>query len=149
MIIHTTGNILNDNSEALVNPVNCVGVMGRGLALQFKEKWPENFNYYKKACDDNKVAIGKMLVFNTNQLFNPKYIINFPTKNHWRYQSQISYIDSGLLNLVCVIKELNINSIAIPQLGCGLGGLNWEIVREMIELTTAELMNVDVKIYIN
>ena len=108
--------------------------MGRGLALQFKNAFPENFKVYAKACREGKVKPGQMLVFKTDQS-NPQYIINFPTKRHWRDKSQIDDIKNGLKALTHIIKQYNIRSIAIPPLGCGLGGLNWSEVKPLIEST--------------
>lgn len=126
------GNLLAANAEALVNTVNCVGIMGRGVALQFKNDFPDNFAAYKKACDAGLVQPGQMFVTETGQL-NPRYIINFPTKRHWKGKSRIEDIDSGLVALVEVIREKRIGSIALPPLGSGLGGLDWSEVRPRIE----------------
>jgi O-acetyl-ADP-ribose deacetylase (regulator of RNase III) len=119
MIEYKKGDILREDVEALVNPVNCVGVMGRGLALQFKKAFPENFEVYAAGCERNEVQPGRMFIFRTGQLTNPKYIINFPTKRHWREKSRIEDIDSGLVALVYEISSRNIHSIAIPPLGSG------------------------------
>jgi O-acetyl-ADP-ribose deacetylase (regulator of RNase III) len=126
-----TGSIFEQYAEAWVNPVNCVGVMGKGLALEFKKHNILHYDAYKKACDESKIDIGKVFVYNLDSLC-PKYIIDFPTKNHWKDSSNIEYIDKGMDNLLEVIAELKINSIAIPALGCGLGGLNWNAVQELI-----------------
>lgn len=147
MINYKKGDILHENVEALVNTVNCVGVMGRGIALQFKKTYPANFKAYVDACKKNEVTPGKMFVFNTNQLGNPQYIINFPTKLHWRYKSKMEYIESGLEDLVRVIKEKNIRSIAIPPLGSGLGGLDWQQVRQRIENALAHLDQVSAIVF--
>ncbi|MDA8000623.1 MAG: macro domain-containing protein [Alphaproteobacteria bacterium] len=133
MLEHKTGNLLDEDVEALVNTVNCVGVMGRGIALQFKKAFPGNFKAYAAACGRGEVETGRMFVFEVGRLSNPKYIINFPTKKHWRNRSRMEYIESGLENLVEVIRERNIRSIAIPPLGSDLGGLDWEDVRPRIE----------------
>lgn len=133
MIKFTKGDILAADAEALVNTVNCVGVMGRGIALQFKNKFPENFKVYMAACKRQEVLPGKMFVFNTGALVFPRYIINFPTKRHWKGKSRMEDIDSGLEDLVRVIEEKNIRSIALPPLGSGLGGLDWREVRNRIE----------------
>ncbi len=133
MIIYKKGNLLEDPSEALVNTVNTVGVMGKGIALQFKQAFPEVFHEYEKSSKKNEVKIGKMHVVETNSLVGPKYIINFPTKQHWREKSKIGYIVDGLKALKKVIKEKDIQSIAIPPLGCGNGGLKWSIVKPLIE----------------
>lgn len=125
MIILKQGNLLEDEAEALVNTVNCVGVMGKGIALQFKLAFPEVFSEYEKACRREEVQPGKMHVVSTKLLFNPKYVINFPTKRHWKNKSRMEDIEAGLVDLIKVVKELEIKSIAIPPLGCGNGGLNW------------------------
>lgn len=132
MIEFKSGDILHENVEALVNTVNCVGVMGRGIALQFKNTFPENFKEYAAACKKGELEPGKLFVFSTNQIVNPRYIINFPTKRHWRGKSRMEDIEAGLLALVQCIAEYGIKSIAIPPLGCGLGGLDWEVVKSRI-----------------
>jgi O-acetyl-ADP-ribose deacetylase (regulator of RNase III)/uncharacterized protein YwgA len=146
MIKFKTGNILEDESEVIVNTVNCVGVMGKGLALQFKKAYPNNFKQYKLACDKGLVKIGKMFVTKRNDI-NNQWIMNFPTKNHWRGSSKIDYIELGLIDLVNQVKKLKIKSIAIPPLGTGLGGLDWNIVKNKIIEAFADLNNVDVIIY--
>lgn len=127
------GDILNADVEALVNTVNCVGVMGRGIALQFRKAFPENFKAYESACKRGEIKPGAMFVFETGQLTNPRYIINFPTKRHWRGKSRLQDIEIGLQALVREIERLGVSSIAIPPLGCGLGGLRWSEVRPRIE----------------
>jgi len=133
MIEFTTGDILRADAEALVNTVNCVGIMGRGVALQFKNEFPANFKAYEAACARDEVRPGKMFVFETRELTGPKFIINFPTKRHWRGKSRMEDIDSGLKALVEEVRNRGIRSIAIPPLGSGLGGLNWADVRPRIE----------------
>jgi O-acetyl-ADP-ribose deacetylase (regulator of RNase III) len=140
------GNLLEDNSDALVNTVNCVGVMGKGIALQFKQAFPDVFKEYAKECKLGNVQVGRMQVISTESLLGPKYIINFPTKKHWKEKSKINYIEEGLKDLVNVVKELNIKSIAIPPLGCGNGGLDWLKVREKIANSFKELA-IDVYVY--
>ena len=147
MISLTTGDILEQDSEALVNTVNCVGVMGRGVALQFKNAFPENFREYAKACERGEVQPGRMFVFETHQLTNPHYIINFPTKRHWRGNSRIEDIEAGLSELTRVIRERDIRSIAVPPLGSGLGGLNWSKVCPLIEKALSGIDNLDVVIF--
>lgn len=149
MIEYKIGDILQeDSAEALVNTVNCVGVMGRGIALQFKKAFPENFRAYKAACDQKRVRPGKMFVFERNQLANPKYIINFPTKRHWRGKSKIEDIESGLEALVNEVQVRGIKSLAIPPLGSGLGGLDWsEQVKPRIEAAVRILEDVHVVIF--
>lgn len=129
----TTGNILTSNADALVNTVNCVGVMGRGIALQFKKAFPDNFTAYERACKAGQVVPGKMFVFETCRTEGPRFIINFPTKRHWRNMSRMEDIEEGLRDLARVLREKNIRSVAVPPLGCGLGGLKWEAVRPRIE----------------
>lgn len=133
MIKLTQGDILYADAEALVNTVNCVGVMGRGIALQFKKVFPENFKRYKAVCDNKELLPGKMFVYDLNSVCNPRYVINFPTKRHWKGSSRMEDIESGLLALVAEVRKRNIHSIAIPPLGCGLGGLLWNDVRARIE----------------
>lgn len=133
MIEFKTGDILTEDAEALVNTVNCVGFMGRGIALQFKKAYPENFKSYSVACKRKEVQPGRMFVFETGQLTNPRYIINFPTKRHWKGKSRMEDIDAGLVALAEEIRSHNIKSIAIPPLGSGLGGLAWFEVRPHIE----------------
>ena len=147
MIEYNCGDILREDAEALVNTVNCVGVMGRGIALQFKKAFPENFKAYAVACKNEEVQPGKMFVFETGQLTNPRYIINFPTKRHWRGKSRMEDIESGLKALAETIQQYNIHSIAIPPLGSGLGGLNWSKVRPRIESALQPLTNLRVIIY--
>lgn len=146
MIKIIKGNILEQKTEAIVNTVNCVGVMGRGIALSFREAYPENYRAYKKACDKGEVVPGRMFVHLAGEMFSKKYIINFPTKRHWREKSRIEDIRSGLANLVSVIRELHIKSVTIPPLGCGLGGLDWKVVRPIIESSVKELSGVEINI---
>ena len=134
MIRFTKGNLMTSSAEALVNTVNTVGVMGKGIALQFKEEFPKNFATYAKACRSGELVPGKLLITKeTNRAGEEKIIINFPTKLHWRNPSRYEYITEGLAELVKAISEYNIKSIAIPPLGCGNGGLDWNIVKGMIE----------------
>jgi O-acetyl-ADP-ribose deacetylase (regulator of RNase III) len=147
MIEFTTGDILRADAEALVNTVNCVGIMGRGIALQFKNHFPENFKAYEAACAHEEVQPGKMFVFETHTLTNPKFIINFPTKRHWRGKSRMEDISSGLKALVEEIRKRGIRSIAIPPLGSGLGGLNWADVRPRIEEALRGINGLDVIVF--
>lgn len=147
MIESTHGNLLEADAEALVNPVNCVGVMGKGLALHFKEVFPENFHVYERACRAGEVKPGHMLIVPTGASHGPKYIVNFPTKRHWRGSSRIEDIDAGLGALVPEIRRLGITSIAVPPLGCGLGGLRWEDVRPRIEAALGQLSGVRVLLF--
>ncbi len=147
MIEYKSGDILREDAEALVNTVNCVGVMGRGIALQFKKAFPKNFKVYAAACKNEEVQPGRMFVFETGQLTNPRYIINFPTKRHWRGKSRMEDIDAGLVDLVATIRQHDIRSIAIPPLGSGLGGLEWTEVKARIEEHLASLVDVKVLVY--
>lgn len=147
MIEYKSGDILSADAEALVNTVNCVGVMGRGIALQFKQAFPENFKAYEAACAREEVQPGRMFVFETGTMTNPKFIINFPTKRHWRGKSRIEDIESGLDALVSEIRTRNIRSIAIPPLGAGLGGLSWPDVRKRIKEAMSALDGVDITVF--
>lgn len=146
MIRYTTGDILQCDAEALVNTVNCVGVMGRGIALAFKHAFPDNFNAYALACERGDVQPGRMFVHATGRL-RPRLVVNFPTKRHWRGKSRIEDIESGLEALVQVVRANDIKSIAIPPLGSGLGGLQWSAVREMIAQRLASLVDVDIVVF--
>jgi O-acetyl-ADP-ribose deacetylase (regulator of RNase III) len=132
MIEYKSGDILKEQVDAIVNTVNCVGVMGRGIALQFKKAFPANFKAYEAACKSNTVMPGSMFVYATGTLTAPRFIINFPTKRHWRGKSSLKDIEAGLDDLVRIIREKGISSIAIPPLGCGLGGLDWPTVQAAI-----------------
>ncbi len=136
-----------DDVDAIVNTVNCVGIMGKGIALQFKNKWPDNFRAYEAACKAKEVRPGRMFVFDSGGLVKPNYIINFPTKDHWRGKSRIEYIREGLKDLVARIKQLGIRSIAVPPLGCGSGGLEWSEVEPMIENAFAGLPELEVRLF--
>lgn len=143
----TTGDILKADAQAIVNTVNCVGIMGRGIALQFKKAFPANFRAYALACKDGEVQPGRMFVHDTGAFTNPRYIINFPTKRHWKGKSRIEDIDSGLIALAKEVRELGIKSIAIPPLGAGLGGLEWNDVRPRIEAALRDVPDITVLIY--
>jgi len=147
MIEYRAGDIFAEEAEALVNTVNCVGVMGRGIALQFKKAWPENFKAYAAACRKHEVQPGSMFVFETGQLTPPRFIINFPTKRHWRDRSRIEDIEAGLKALVKEIRKRGIRSIAVPPLGAGLGGLDWSQVRTRIEQALGILPDVNVVMF--
>jgi len=147
MIQLAKGNILEAATEALVNTVNTKGVMGKGIALQFKKAFPDVFASYKKACDTGEVRIGKMHIFRCTEENGPRYIINFPTKDDWKKESRIEYIQEGLKSLTETIRELKISSIAIPPLGCGLGGLNWKDVLPLIQATFEAMPDVVVMLY--
>jgi O-acetyl-ADP-ribose deacetylase (regulator of RNase III) len=147
MIEFTTGDILGADAEALVNTVNCVGIMGRGIALQFKNRFPANFKAYAAACAREEVQPGRMFVFETHTLTNPKFIVNFPTKRHWKGKSRMEDIDSGLAALAEEIRARGIRSIAIPPLGSGLGGLNWADVRPRIEAALCGINDLTVIVF--
>jgi O-acetyl-ADP-ribose deacetylase (regulator of RNase III) len=147
MIRYTTGNLLTAEAEALVNTVNEVGVMGKGIALMFREAFPVNMQEYEEACKAGNVHVGEMLVTENNALVGPRWIINFPTKKHWRHPSKMEWIQSGLKDLARVIEEKGIRSIALPPLGCGQGGLEWQQVRPEIERALSSLEGVDILVY--
>ena len=140
MIELVQGDLLQAPAEALVNAVNTVGVMGKGIALQFKQTYPEMFSAYEAECLTGKLNVGQMHVFDRgDSMKRVRWIINFPTKRHWREPSWIADIESGLVDLVATMQRLKIESIAIPPLGCGLGGLEWREVRPRIETAFAGL----------
>lgn len=147
MIIPSQGNLLEAQADALVNTVNTVGVMGRGIALQFQRAFPANYAAYKKACDMKAVVPGKMFIFEENVLGGPRWIVNFPTKRHWKGSSRIEDIQNGLADLAEQVERLGIRSIAIPPLGCGLGGLAWAQVKPLIESAFASLPEVKVLLF--
>jgi O-acetyl-ADP-ribose deacetylase (regulator of RNase III) len=147
MIEAGSGDLLDADVEALVNTVNTVGVMGKGLALQFKRRFPANFAAYAAACKRGDVEIGRMLVVETKEPAGPRYIINFPTKKHWRDPSQLEYVGAGLSALVDEIRAFGVHSIAVPSLGCGLGGLAWSDVEPLIERAVATLPEVRVVVF--
>lgn len=147
MIEITRGNLLEAKAEALVNTVNCIGHMGKGIALQFKKAFPENYKNYARACRGKEVRPGEMFVFETGSMWNPKYIINFPTKRHWRGKSRLEDIEAGLQALVGEVRNRGILSVAVPPLGCGLGGLSWSVIRPMMEDAFASLTGVQVLLF--
>jgi len=138
------GDMFSEQTDAIVNPVNCVGVMGKGIALEFKERWYGNFKQYATRCAIGEMKPGKMFIYATEGM--PKFIINFPTKFHWKYKTKISYIHSGLDDLVKQIKKLEIQSITLPALGCGLGGLSFDEVGPIIIAKLAPL-GIDTIVY--
>ncbi|KKM95835.1 hypothetical protein LCGC14_1184050, partial [marine sediment metagenome] len=143
MIQILSNDLLSSTAEAYVNPVNCEGVMGKGLALHMKKQFNLNFKFYEQACKSGELNIGTVLVSATRlERPHPKYIINFPTKSTWKKPSELVYITKGLKALEQTIERLNIKSIAIPALGCGLGGLNWNHVLPKIEETFSRLPDV-------
>lgn len=144
------GDMFAEQVHAIVNTVNCVGVMGKGVALEFKRRWPENFKAYKKLCEAKKLSPGEVFVFDNSELFeykSPRYLINFPTKMHWRSKSKISYVEEGLDALVLAIEQYEISSIAIPPLGCGNGGLDWADVKPLIISKLSALENVEIVVF--
>ncbi|AXS83261.1 macro domain-containing protein [Marinobacter sp. Arc7-DN-1] len=147
MIEYCRGNLLEADAEALVNPVNTQGAMGKGLALAFKNAFPENFRAYTQACQYGQVRTGKMFTTEQQTLLEPRWIINFPTKQHWRDPSKLEWIDQGLADLRAVLAEKQILSVAIPPLGCGLGGLDWELVKPRIEDALADLAGTRILIF--
>jgi O-acetyl-ADP-ribose deacetylase (regulator of RNase III) len=147
MIEFTKGNLLEANVDALVNTVNTVGVMGMGVALMFKEAFPDNFKAYEKACKREEIRVGKMFVTERHNFIGPKWIINFPTKQHWRNPSKIEWIEEGLEDLKRIIIENNIRSVAIPPLGSGNGGLEWRNVRPRIEAALGNVRDVQIVVY--
>lgn len=147
MIHYKTGNLFDSEAEALVNTVNTVGVMGKGIALQFKNMFPNNFKLYSHACKNKEVKIGRLFVTEEEALLaGKKIIINFPTKTNWRLPSEYQYIETGLTELVKVLKEKNIKSIAIPPLGSGNGGLDWNKVKHILEKHLADI-DCDIHVY--
>lgn len=146
MIKFLKGDLLKSNAQALVNTVNTVGVMGKGIALQFKQRFPHNYKVYKNACKNGTLEVGEILVVNEQDLAGERYIFNFPTKIHWKSPSKMDYIESGLIALKDRLQEYQIKSIAIPPLGCGNGGLDWNVVKPMIIEALSEL-NLEVFVY--
>jgi O-acetyl-ADP-ribose deacetylase (regulator of RNase III) len=147
MITYKQGNLLEAEAEALVNTVNCVGVMGKGIALQFKQAFPDCFKAYKQACDRAEVQPGRMQVHDRNSYLNPRYIINFPTKRHWKGKSRMEDVESGLAALRDTIVSMGVQSIAVPPLGCGNGGLDWSEVRVRIESVLGDIPGVEVQVF--
>ena len=147
MMKFTKGNLLDANVEAVVNTVNTVGVMGKGIALMFKERFPDNYKAYVAACKAGEVQIGKMFVTSVNEMKDPRWVINFPTKKHWRQPTKLEWIREGLVVLKDVIREKQIHSIAIPPLGCGNGGLDWSEVCPVIKAALGNLEDVEIIVY--
>jgi O-acetyl-ADP-ribose deacetylase (regulator of RNase III) len=148
MITFTKGNLLEANAEALVNTVNTVGVMGKGIALMFKDAFPENLRAYVAACKRKEVEVGRMFVTERlDWVSGPRWIVNFPTKKHWRNPSKIEWIEEGLEDLRRFIIKNNVRSVALPPLGSGNGGLDWHDVRPIIEAALGSLPNVDVVVF--
>jgi O-acetyl-ADP-ribose deacetylase (regulator of RNase III) len=147
MLHFTQGNLLDADVQAVVNTVNTVGVMGKGIALMFKDKFPENYRAYAAACKRGEVLVGRMFVTQSPELSGPRWIVNFPTKKHWRHPSKLEWIIEGLQDLRAVIARNGIRSIAIPPLGSGNGGLEWREVRPQVEAALGDLPDVEVVVY--
>lgn len=147
MIELSNGNLLEAQVEALVNTVNTQGIMGKGVALQFKNAFPDMFKAYKAACKDGEIQIGRVHIYEIKKLIGPRFIINFPTKKNWRESSKIEYIQSGLKSLVEEVRKRQIRSIALPPLGCGMGGLLWKDVHPLITEAFAQIPEVQVFAY--
>lgn len=147
VISQGSGDLLRCDVDALVNTVNTVGVMGKGLALQFKRAYPDMFRDYERAAKAGQLALGRVQVWETGRLDGPRYVINFPTKGHWRAASRLSDVEAGLADLIRVVRELGIRSIAVPPLGCGNGGLAWSDVEPRIREAFAALPEVDVVLF--
>jgi O-acetyl-ADP-ribose deacetylase (regulator of RNase III) len=147
MVSEERGNLLEAPADALVNTVNTVGVMGKGIALQFKQAYPANFRAYEAACRRGEVRLGSMFTYETGLLEAPRFIINFPTKGHWRARSRLNDIKAGLADLREVIRDRGIRSIAVPPLGCGNGGLDWRDVRPLIIEALGDLQGVNVMVF--
>jgi O-acetyl-ADP-ribose deacetylase (regulator of RNase III) len=147
MLEDVSGDLLRADAEAYVNTVNTVGVMGKGIALQIRQAFPRVFDEYQRAVKRHEVRLGRMHVVRTGNVTNPRFIINFPTKEHWRGKARIEFIRDGLVDLVKVIRELGIQSVAVPPLGCGSGGLRWSDVRPLIVRALDALTGVRVLLY--
>lgn len=147
MITEARGNLLGADVDALVSTVNTVGIMGKGIALQFKRAYPAMFKEYARKAKAGQIRLGEVHVWPTQLMTGPRFIINFPTKGHWRSSSKLPDIDHGLDDLVRVIREHDITSIAVPPLGCGNGGLEWRVVESLIRAKLAALPGVDVQLY--
>lgn len=148
MITFTQGNLLESGAEAVVNTVNTVGVMGKGIALMFKEAFPENYKAYVAACNNKELEVGRVFVTERKDLVGgPRWIVNFPTKRHWRNPSKIEWVSEGLDSLKNFIISHEIRSIALPPLGSGNGGLDWRLVRPIIEEALGQLDNVDIVVF--
>lgn len=147
MLKTVRGNLLDSDVEALVNTVNTVGIMGKGIALQFKKRFPENAVAYQRACRTGELQPGRVFTFAIDTLNNPRFIINFPTKRHWKTLSRIEDIRSGLVALVDEIRRRGIRSVAVPPLGCGNGGLDWGDVLPLIQTAFANLPDVEAFVF--
>lgn len=147
MITYQEGSILHEQSDAIVNTVNTVGVMGKGLALQFKKAFPRNFEVYKAACDQKSFVTGSVLSVSMESMNPPFYIINFPTKAHWKGDSKIEYIESGLDALINEAKRLGLHSVSVPALGSGLGGLKWDSVNKLIVEKLSKVPEIEWRVF--
>jgi O-acetyl-ADP-ribose deacetylase (regulator of RNase III) len=143
----TQGNLLEADVEAVVNTVNTVGVMGKGIALMFKERFPENYEEYRKACKAGKVNTGELFITHSPELGGPQWVVNFPTKENWRNPTKMEWVESGLVKLREFIQDEKVRSIALPPLGCGNGGLSWPDVRPKIEAALGDLEGVRVVVF--
>jgi O-acetyl-ADP-ribose deacetylase (regulator of RNase III) len=143
----TQGNLLEADVEAVVNTVNTVGVMGKGIALMFKERFPENYEEYRKACKAGTVKTGELFITRSPELDGPQWVVNFPTKEDWRNPTRMEWVEEGLLKLREFVERRKVRSIALPPLGCGNGGLSWPDVRPRIEAALGDLEGVRVVIY--
>ena len=142
MLKYVEGDLFYSPAQVLVNTVNTVGVMGKGIALEFKKRYPEMFLHYKEECDKHKLVIGKLMLW-----YEPDHwILQFPTKEHWRNPSKMEYIEKGLMTFVRKYADYNISSVAFPKLGCGNGELNWNEVKPLMEKYLKDLP-IDVFIY--
>lgn len=149
-IEYKNGDMFDEPTEAIVNTVNCVGVMGKGVALEFKRRWPANFKAYKLVCADKALTPGKMFIFDNDGFLDSekhRFLINFPTKQHWRSKSKMEYVKDGLADFVEQVRRLGIKSVALPPLGCGNGGLEWSDVRPLIEDAVSSLPDVHFVIF--
>jgi len=146
VITYCQGDLLDADVDALVNAVNTVGVMGKGIALAFKQRFPANFQAYTAACQRGEVQTGRMFVTETQALLGPRWIVNFPTKQHWRDPSRLAWVQGGLQDLRRFLLEASASSVALPALGAGLGGLGWPAVRDEIEAALSDLV-VDIRVY--
>ena len=143
MIEYIEGNIFDSPAQVIVNTVNTVGVMGKGLALSFKQRYPEMFKRYRKACEKNQLTIGKLMLF-----YEPDHwVLLFPTKENWRNPSKLEYLEKGLIKFANTYADKNITSIAFPKLGCGNGELSWDEVRPLMEKYLKPLP-IDIYIYL-
>jgi len=143
MITYKTGNIFNSSAQVITNTINCVGVMGKGLALAYKNKFPEMYNDYKQKCNEGQVKAGQPYLWENDQV----QVLNFPTKRHWKQASLLEDVEEGLKYLASNYSDMGISSIALPPLGCGLGGLNWADVKNLINKYLGSIEDLDVYVY--